>query len=138
MKRSPLPRSTKPLKRTPIARGTKPIKAKRVKPRKVSVLRDRKFLDWLKSQRCVVTLLRGFPLAIVNMPHLHWKANVVDPAHGPPAGMRVKGPDNEAIPLTRYYHEEQTRLGWPAFEEKYAFSRREEAAKLYSRYLRGR
>ena len=67
-------------------------------------------------------------------PHLHWKTTIVDPAHGPPASLRVKGPDNEAIPLTRWYHEEQTRIGWSAFEEKYAFSRAEEAAAHYARF----
>ena len=146
--RKPLPKATKPLKRTPLVRYQRvgdtgvpyplkrtPVKAKRATPRRTSVLRDRGYLDWLKTQPCVVTRLHGFPVAIVNKPHLHWKTAIVDPAHGPPAGMRIKGPDEGAISLTRWYHDEQTRVGWPAFEERYGFSREAEAAILYARYL---
>ena len=60
---------------------------------------------------------------------------ISDPAHGPVNGRGSKGPDNEAIPLCRYHHEEQHRLGWPAFESKYGFSREKEAAAHYAAFL---
>lgn len=124
-----------PLKRTPLKRSSKPINAKRSKPRRVSVFRSRAYLDWLKTQQCVVTRLHGFPMEIIDKPHLHRKTRIVDPAHGPPAGLRIKGPDNEAVPLTRYFHEEQTRIGWEAFERKYSFSRVKLAAEYYTAFL---
>ena len=51
-----------------------------------------------------------------------------DPAHGPVNGKGSKGPDNEALPLCRVHHAEQHRVGWPAFEARYGFSREGEAA----------
>ena len=59
----------------------------------------------------------------------------IDPAHGPVNGRSSKGPDNEAIPLCSHHHEEQHRVGWPAFEAKYGFSREKEAAAHYAAYL---
>lgn len=100
----------------------------------MSVVRDRKYLDWLKVQPCVVTLLWGRPVVICANPHLYWKMSIIDPAHGPPAGVRMKGPDNEAIPLARVYHEEQTEIGWPAFEVKYGINRDAIAAEHYARF----
>lgn len=57
-----------------------------------------------------------------------------DPCHGPANGMASKGPDAEAVPLDRVHHEMQHKLGWPAFEELYGFSREKEAAKWWARY----
>lgn len=62
-------------------------------------------------------------------------AGLCDPAHGPVNGMRSKGPDNEAIPLCRVHHKEQTRIGWQAFEARYGFIRAHEAAAWYQAYL---
>ena len=120
-RRTPLNRST-----TPIPRNVRP-KAKRAGKRRVSVLRDRKFLDWLRERDCT--------LASLGIPHRCCLA--VDPAHGPPVGLRVKGPDNEAIPLCRNLHMEQTDMvgGWKAFEDKYGFSRAEQAKVFWTGYL---
>lgn len=94
---------------------------KRAKPRKVSVLRDRGYLDYLKTMPCTINgwfcLMR------------------VDPAHGPINGARSKGPDDGAIPLCRYHHDEMERLRWPKFEAKYGFSRAKEAKAHYTAYL---
>ncbi len=121
--RNPLPRSTKPLP-----------KKRKGKPRRDGQLRDRKFLDYLKTQECAVTQLRGWPVEVCADPNLSWKMRIIDPAHGPPAGLKVKGPDNEAIPLSRWYHEEQTSIGWDRFEEKYGINRAEIAAAHYSEF----
>lgn len=58
----------------------------------------------------------------------------IDPMHGPPNGRGQKGPDAGAIPGCRYHHDEQTNMpgGWPAFEEKYSFSRAKEAEAHYA------
>ncbi len=121
-------------RRAACGRPAKTVKAKRAKPRRVSVMRDRDYLNWLRDQRCVVTKKCGYPIAVTMRPHLHWKTTIVDPAHGPPAGRGMKGPDNEAIPLTRYYHDEQTKLGWAAFEAKYGIDREKEAAAHWALY----
>lgn len=125
MRRTPLKRST-----TPIARNVR-LKAKRSKPRRVSVLRDRAYLDLLGQCRCVACSVaklcyRDRLCASGLMP--------IDPAHGPVAGARMKGPDNEAIPLCRDHHDEQHRIGWAAFETKYGFSREKEAAAYWAAY----
>lgn len=60
-----------------------------------------------------------------------------DPMHGPPNGRGQKGPDAEAIPGCRPHHDEQTAIGWPAFEQKYGFSRSEEAAKWWAAFQDG-
>ena len=60
---------------------------------------------------------------------------IIDPAHGPVNGRGSKGPDNEAIPLCRHHHDEQHRVGWPAFEAKYGFSRAEQAKVFWTGYL---
>jgi hypothetical protein len=58
-----------------------------------------------------------------------------DPMHGPPNGRSQKGPDAGCIPGCRSHHEEQTRIGWPAFEEKYGFIREKEAATWWTAFL---
>jgi hypothetical protein len=58
-----------------------------------------------------------------------------DPMHGPVNGMRSKGPDAECIPGCRDCHNEQTEIGWPAFEAKYKFSREEVAREWWARFL---
>jgi len=58
-----------------------------------------------------------------------------DPAHGPSAAMRVKGPDDGAIPLCRHHHIEQHQIGWTLFEEKYQINREKEACTHYVAFL---
>lgn len=138
MKRSPLPRSTKPLKRTPlkirdyVAIGrNQAVKRKRSgSGRRVSVPRDRKYLDWLKTQVCAVTwaiFSRGERIS-------YSYEVIIDPAHGPVNGIGSKGSDDGAIPMTRAFHEEQTLIGWPKFEKKYGIDRAAIAAEHYARF----
>ena len=130
---SAMTRQRQPIKRTALKARTSAPPRKRAEPRKVLVLRDRGYLDWLRDEcRCVVCVIlkmcyRDRRCASGSMP--------IDPAHGPVNGRGSKGPDNEAIPLCRYHHEEQHRLGWPAFESKYGFSREKEAAAHYAAFL---
>lgn len=114
-------------RRAACGKPAKPIKAKRAKPRKTTVMRDRKYLDWLKTRRCVVCDCS--PLSMDGL------FAIIDPAHGPSAGMRVKGPDKEACPLCRHHHSEQHSIGWPDFEAKYKIDREREAAIHYGLYL---
>ena len=118
MKRTGIKPSSKPIARTG---RTKP---RREKPRRVSVDRDRDYLDWLKEHGCLVG----------NQVHRIASRGHIDPAHGPVNGMGSKGADSEAIPLCRDHHEEQHRIGWPAFEEQHRFSREAEAGKHYARF----
>lgn len=115
-------RTSAPKRKTPLPRSTRPIPRRRSKPRRTSIMRDRKYLDWLV-----------YEVRICTVPGCH--VGPCDPAHGPPAGMRVKGPDDGAIPLCRRHHDEMHRLNWGPFEAKYAFSREKEAAIHYGAYL---
>lgn len=51
-------------------------------------LRDRKYLDWLRTQRCLFTGQIG----------------EVDPVHIGTAGRGLKSPDNEALPISHSLH----------------------------------
>ena len=113
-------RSTKP-----IARNVRP-KPRRATPRRVSVDRNPAYLDFLRTYaKCSVS----HPV------HRTVSLGRCDPAHGPVNGMGSKGPDSGAIPLCRLHHEEQHRLGWPAFEAKYGIDREKEAAAFHALYL---
>lgn len=114
-------------RRAACGKPARPIKAKRAKPRKTTVMRDRKYLDWLKTRACVVC-------AVVHGGMLRYGGGC-DPAHGHSAGMRVKGPDKDAIPLCRRCHSEQHSIGWTDFEAKYKIDREREAAIHYGLYL---
>jgi hypothetical protein len=113
------------IRRSPLKRSAPP--ARRAAPRRVSALRDREYLDWLSLDcRCVACQRIGIrPGTQVFADHRLFR--IIDPAHGPVNGGRSKGPDNEAVPLCRHHHDEQHRVGWPAFEAKYGFSREKEA-----------
>lgn len=121
MKRSPLPRSTKP-----------PKKRRSGKPRRVSVVRDKGYREWLTTQRCVACVARprGFPERI-------W----VDPAHTLNNGRSSKGGDDSCIPLCRHHHDEMDgRLNTKivtkaAFAEKYGLDLAAIASEHYSHYL---
>jgi hypothetical protein len=95
----PLKRSTKPIKRT----GQ--VKRKRTgRPRRVSVVRDQKYMDWLKTQRCVVCTT-VFGLVFGRGWENHGRG-IIDPAHTLNNGHRSKGPDSSCIPLCRHHHDE--------------------------------
>ena len=59
---------------------------------KQPVLRDRRYLDWLREQPCIITGLCGS------------EQNSVDPAHIGTLGKGIKSPDNEALPLAHSLH----------------------------------
>lgn len=66
---------------------------------KQPILRDRPYLDWLRTQPCLVT---------------GWRATeyeAVDPCHIGQLGMGVKSPDDEAIPLKHSLHTDMHNRG---------------------------
>ena len=133
-------RQRHPLKRSPLPARTSAPPRKRAKPRKVLVLRDRGYLDWLHDRNCVACERTRRDLAVMGFTReagytLTPLSTVVDPAHGPVNGGSSKGPDNEAIPLCRHHHIEQHQIGWNLFEAKYGFSRAAEAKAHYAAYL---
>ena len=134
--RKPLPRSTKPLKRTPLARGTKPIKAKRKAPRRVSVARDQSYMDFLKTQFCVVCAYS------VGGQKFTCQLTPSEPAHtGKTNGMRSKSSDESCIPLCSRHHSEMDGritvkiTTKAAFAEKYRIDLAEEAARHHALYV---
>jgi hypothetical protein len=118
IRRKPLKRSTKPIARR------KRIPCKRAKPRR-GPLRDPGYLDFLRKE-CATVVALGFTG--------RHTVGRCDAAHGPANGRGSKGPDNEALPLTREQHEEQTKIGHAAFAAKYGFDWRHEAAAHYKAY----
>lgn len=109
----------------PLARSTKPIPRRRTKPRR-GPMRDREYLAFLRGEcKCAVGL-RCTCFA---------RVGGCEAAHGPVNGMRSKGPDNEAIPLCPSHHREQHGIGLAAFEVKYGFDWKMEAAAHYKTYL---
>ena len=62
-------------------------------------LRDRGYLDWLRTQPCIITGLRAT------------EYESVDPAHLGVSGKGIKSPDNNAIPLIHHIHAYAHRRG---------------------------
>ena len=123
-----------PLKRSPLKRSLVAVNRKRAKPRR-GPMRDPGYLLFLRCDcKCVACAILGCGARRALNP-CNWASVTIDPAHGPVNGRSSKGPDNEAIPLCSHHHEEQHRVGWPAFEAKYGFSREKEAAAHYAAYL---
>ena len=56
------------------------------------MIRDRKYLDWLRSQPCIVTGLFGT------------ENDAIDPSHIGTAGKGLKSSDDEALPLCHSIH----------------------------------
>lgn len=54
--------------------------------------RDRKYLDYLRSERCIFTGLHAQP------------GNAVDPMHIGTAGKGIKSPDHWALPALHSHH----------------------------------
>ncbi|MEC9345529.1 MAG: hypothetical protein VYB54_04830 [Pseudomonadota bacterium] len=65
----------------------------------VKTLRDRKYLDHLRSEPCVFTGFRGT------------EYETVDPAHIGTGGKGIKGPDSEALPVLHSIHAEMHQRG---------------------------
>ena len=59
---------------------------------KAPVLRDQKWLDYLKEGRCIVTGLYGTDY------------DAIDPAHIGTLGRGIKSPDNEVLPVQHSIH----------------------------------
>lgn len=115
------------IRRTPLKRSQKPIARRRKKPRR-GPMRDLGYLAFLREEGQCWPCWKNGLLSVIK------SRNRCDPMHGPINGMRSKGPDSEAIPGCRRHHEEQTSIGWPAFESKYGFDRAKEAATWYAAY----
>lgn len=56
------------------------------------MIRDRAYLDYLRTQPCIITGLRGDD------------SDAVDPVHIGTAGKGLKSPDNEALPIRHSIH----------------------------------
>jgi hypothetical protein len=98
------------------------LNPKRKTPRKVSVERNRDYMNWLReTARCAIIDCRT--------PHFP------DPAHTERNGMASKGADSSCVPLCRLHHEEQHYIGAQRFEEKYGVNLRALAAEHYQRWL---
>ena len=116
------------IKRTAyLKRSIKPISRKRQKPRR-GPLRDPGYLAFLREEGKCVVCYNALPSLGTST------LGMCDPAHGRVNGRGSKGPDNEAGPLCRPHHDEQTALGWEKFEECYMIDWKIEAAAWYKLY----
>ena len=115
MKRTPLPRPTKPL-----ARSTKPIPKRRKTPRRGRVV-DIPFLDWMATQPCCVTGRR--PATTHHVREFGSQKN-----------------DRRAIRLVAELHLHEAgnfsieRIGKDKFEERWGINIEDEIAKVNARY----
>lgn len=64
------------------------------------MLRDRKYLDFLRTQRCIVSGRLG-----------RSGLSCVDPCHVGTAGKGIKSPDDEALPIHHDIHVEMHQKG---------------------------
>ena len=67
--------------------------------RESSVIRDRAYLDWLRTQPCILTGQRGN------------EHEAVDPAHIGQAGMGMKAGDDLALPILHSIHAKMHSMG---------------------------
>lgn len=63
------------------------------------MIRDRKYLDWLRTQRCIFTGLSANEF------------EAVDPMHIGTAGKGLKSSDDEALPVSHSIHREAHQYG---------------------------
>lgn len=137
-----------PLKRTALKRSTKPIQRTAVRKRRpgpprrgpsdipAEKWRNPGYLKFLRAEgRCVACSRKDHRLRDQICEQLgRGFSYSCDPMHGPPNGKSQKGPDAEAIPGCSAHHRLQTEIGWTAFEERFQFSRKAEAAIWWARY----
>lgn len=69
---------------------------------KLNPIRDRKYLDWLRTQPCLIEGMRG---------------ENVEPCHISTMGKGIKSSDDECIPLFHHHHAKAHSLG----EVRYLF-----------------
>lgn len=67
---------------------------------KAPPLRDRAYLDYLRTQPCIVS---------------GWKGDDIDPAHIGTLGKGIKSGDDEALPLLHDYHQRAHNEGEMSF-----------------------
>jgi len=120
-----------PLKRTR-------IKSRRSKPRRRAGA-CREYLDWLKTQKCVITgkrhgmLYRDGTFTCGRYELANWRTIIVDPAHV--RTKRLGGDLWNAVPLAHHLHEEQHRIGIKSFQAKYGVDLAELAREHTERWL---
>lgn len=66
---------------------------------KQPIVRDQRWLDYLKTQRCLITGEFGT------------EYESVDPAHVGTLGRGIKSPDDEVLPILHRYHVMQPQMG---------------------------
>ena len=120
------------LKRTALKRSSKPIarktavKVRRSKPRRVAVLRDPAYRQWLRDKwTCFVCW-------DISQSHCgRTEAAHLDRVNGTGS----KGPDSGCGPLGVWHHRELHRIGAKDFETKYGVDLKARAAEYYALYL---
>lgn len=130
------------LKRSgPIERRTRII-TRRDAPRRVSVVRDDGYLEYLRTEplKCVACQLmrkhgQSVSLIIRDKTFFVALSRVIDPAHYRVNGMSSKGNDSDAIPVCRFHHNEQHGMTVAQFEQRYGFVWLDEAKAQYAVYL---
>lgn len=73
---------------------------------KTKAIRDRKYLDWIRDQPCIVTGIYGDENETVDPAHFRWNAG---------GGMGYKPPDNMVNPLRHGQHLLQGQMGEQAY-----------------------
>lgn len=112
------------------------ITTRRRKPRRVSVVRDQKYMDWLKQEVCIACRYR-YP---GGGDWMTCQLTPSEPAHTVNNGASSKGPDSSCVPACNRHHSEMDgRLGTKIvtkeqFAAKYGLDLAALAAEHYARY----
>ena len=73
-----------------------------------TLIRDRCYLDWLRTQRCIISGSFESP------------DDPVEAAHVGTLGKSIKSPDDEALPLKHSLHAASHQMGEMSFYRKHA------------------
>lgn len=75
--------------------------------------------------------VRGFACIVFGRDECDGKIQAHHVSENGNAGMGVKAPDSDAVPLCVKHHEEGHRIGWTSFAAKYGVDMLAHAAKLW-------
>lgn len=128
----------------PLKRSGPPKKRRSGKPRRVSVVRDQRYMNWLKIFSCVACEKVLEDQGVFGRGARWYSSTDSDPAHTLSNGRSSKGGDDSCIPLCRHHHDEMDgRLNTKivtksAFAEKYGLDLAAIAAEHYARFKAGK
>ena len=121
------------LKRSPLSARRTPVKQRRAGKRRVSVLRDPDYLDFIRDRQCIACREERRTAIDWNRLPRPFSARV-EAAHTKVNGTGSKGTDSSCLPLCTEHHREQHRIGAKDFALYYGLNLAQEAAAHWAVY----